>query len=72
MTESTFIIHTATPEQESALKAFVKALKMKFEISKDKTYNPEFIAKIRQSEKEIKLGKTVEVKKENFKQFLGL
>jgi hypothetical protein len=37
MSEHTFIIHTETPEQESALKAFVKALKMKFEISKEKT-----------------------------------
>ena len=36
MSQQTFIIHTDTPEQESALKAFVKALKMKFEISKDK------------------------------------
>lgn len=36
MSQQTFIIHTETPEQESALKAFVKALKMKFEISKDK------------------------------------
>ncbi|MEL1246698.1 DUF2683 family protein [Flavobacterium helocola] len=38
MSEHTFIIHTETPEQESALKAFVKALKMKFEISKEKTF----------------------------------
>jgi hypothetical protein len=38
MSQQTFIIHTDTPEQESALKAFVKALKMKFEISKEKTF----------------------------------
>lgn len=38
MSDQTFIIHTETPEQESALKAFVKALKMKFEISKEKTH----------------------------------
>jgi hypothetical protein len=36
MSEQTFIIHTETPEQENALRAFVKALKMKFEISKEK------------------------------------
>ena len=39
MAEQTFIIHTDTPEQESALKAFVKALKMKFEVT-DNPYNP--------------------------------
>lgn len=38
MLKQTFIIQTDTPEQESALKAFVKALKMKFEISKEKTH----------------------------------
>lgn len=36
MSEQTFIIYTETPEQESALKAFVKSLKVKFEISKEK------------------------------------
>ncbi|PIX09234.1 MAG: hypothetical protein COZ75_07835 [Flavobacteriaceae bacterium CG_4_8_14_3_um_filter_34_10] len=36
MSEQTFIIYTETPEQESALKAFVKSLKVKFEIFKEK------------------------------------
>lgn len=71
MAENTFIIHTDTPEQENALKAFVKALKVKFEVT-NKPYNPEFMAKMRQSEKEIEEAKTVTVKKEDLKQLLGL
>lgn len=71
MAESTFIIHTDTPEQENALKAFVKSLKVKFEVT-NKPYNPEFVDKIRQSEKEVAEGKTITVKKEDLKQLLGL
>jgi hypothetical protein len=71
MAEHTFIIHTDTPEQESALKAFVKAMKMKFEVT-DKPYNPEFIAKIEKSKKQALEGKVTRVEKENLKEFLGL
>ncbi|WP_373493447.1 DUF2683 family protein [Aquiflexum sp.] len=69
---NTFIIHPETIEQEHALKAFVKALKMKFEISKDKPYDPEFVAKIKESRQQVKEGKTIRVEKENLKEFLGL
>ena len=69
MAESTFIIHTDTLEQENALKAFVKSLKVKFEVT-NKPYNPEFVTKIRQSEKEVAEGKTVTVKKEDLKQLM--
>lgn len=39
MATQTFTIHTENSEQTNALKAFVKALKMKFEISKFETDN---------------------------------
>ena len=42
--------------QIDAIKAFMKALKIKFEIA-DKIYNPEFVAKIKQSEDDFKNGK---------------
>jgi hypothetical protein len=71
MSEQTFIIQTVTPEQESALKAFVKALKMKFEVT-DKPYNAEFVAKIEKSKKQALEGKVTRVEKENLKEFLGL
>jgi hypothetical protein len=38
MSQQTFIIHTSTTEQEIALKALVKNLKMKIEVTKDKTF----------------------------------
>ncbi len=60
-TENTFIIHPETVEQEKALKAFVKALKMKFEVAKEKAYNPEFVAKIQMSRQQAVEGKTVKI-----------
>lgn len=57
-TENTFIIHPETEEQENALKALVKALKIKFEITKEKPYDPEFVAKIQKSRLQAKDGKT--------------
>ena len=62
---------TQDNSQIEAIKAVMKALKIKFEIT-EKPYNSEFVNKIRQSEKEIQQGKTIAVKKEDFKQFLGL
>lgn len=66
---------TAHPQDDSqveAVKAFMKALKIKFEISKDKPYNPDFVAKIKKSEQEFKDGKFTRVKKEDLQSFLGL
>jgi len=59
--ENTFIIHPETAEQENALKAFVEALKMKFEISGEKPYDPDFVAKIKDSRQQVKEGKTVKL-----------
>jgi hypothetical protein len=42
--------------QIEAVKAVMKALKIKFEISKEKPYNPEFVAKIKRSEDDLKTG----------------
>jgi hypothetical protein len=71
-TENTFIIHPETTEQENALKAFIKALKLKFEVSRGKPYDPAFVAKIKESRKQVQEGKTIRVEKENLKGFLGL
>ena len=62
---------TKDNSQIEAIKAFMKALEIKFEIA-DKPYNSEFVTKILQSEKEIQQGKTIAVKKDDFKQFLSL
>lgn len=47
--EDIYIIHPENKEQANALKAFVKALKMKFEITQKKEYNAEFVEKIEHS-----------------------
>jgi len=60
-TKSIIIAHPQTTEQVNAIKAFMKALKIKFDISKaeDAPYNPEFIEKILQGKKEIEQGKGI-------------
>lgn len=58
--------------QISAIKAVMKALKIKFEISKvqDKPYNPEFVEKIKRSEEQYKKGQFTRVKPEDLSQFI--
>ncbi|MDD4193146.1 MAG: hypothetical protein PHI28_17555 [Mangrovibacterium sp.] len=56
-TENIFIIHPDTPEQENALKAFAKALKIKFKVTKGEHYNPDFAAKIERGRQDYKEGK---------------
>jgi hypothetical protein len=70
---TTFIIHTEDKEHLNALKAMLKALKVKFEITKDDNpYNPEFVAKIKESKRQHDNGEYTTVKKEDLKNFLGL
>ena len=71
-TQNIFIAHPKTNEQVEALKAFMQALKIKFEISKDTPYNPEFVAKIKKSEKEFKEGSFKRVEKKDLKEFVGM
>ena len=50
----------AFPEDKSQLeviKAFLKALKIKFEVSKEKAYNPEFVEKVLQGDDDFMAGK---------------
>ena len=58
-TQDIFIAHPQTSEQVSALKAFMQALKIKFEVSKSDSYNPEFVEKILQGKKDIEQGKGI-------------
>jgi hypothetical protein len=69
-TQDIFIAHPETSDQVSALKAFMQALNIKFEVSKNDTYNPEFVEKILESESQIEQGKFTEVKQENLKSFI--
>ena len=55
--------------QIEALKAFMKALKIKFEIG-EKPYNPEFVAKIKQSENDFKNGNFTTVKAKDLNKYI--
>ena len=49
--------YTEDPSQIEAIKAIMKALKIKYVISKEKPYDPEFVAKITQSRRDYEEGK---------------
>lgn len=71
-TQDIFIAHPKTEEESKALKAFLQALKIRFEIPGDKEYNAEFVKKVLESRQQAKDGKVTRIKKENLKEFLGL
>lgn len=56
-TSEIIIAHPGSDDKFEALKAVLKALKIKFEITKDKPYDPEFVAKIEKSRQDFKEGK---------------
>jgi hypothetical protein len=66
------IAYPSDSSQVEAIKAVIKAFKIKFEIKKEKPYNPEYVAKIKKSRQEYKAGNFITVEKENLKSFLGL
>lgn len=66
----TFTIHPANAEQQSALMAFVKALKMNFEVKAAPEYHPDFVAKIQQGLRDVENGNVTVVPGENVKDYL--
>ncbi len=54
---TTITLHPETPEQEKALKAMAKALKIKFEVDEEEPYDPEFVTKIKKARQQVKEGK---------------
>lgn len=61
-----FTAYTEDITKIKAIKAFMKALEIKFEVSKDLPYNPEFVTKVLAAEQEIKQGKGLKVTSEGF------
>ena len=53
----TLIVHPDNKKQLTALKAFMTAFNITFEVRKS-PYNPEFVAKIQESRKQVKRGET--------------
>lgn len=60
---ATIVIHPDNKEQLDAVKAFVKALKIKFEtIENDSYYNREFVKRVLDAEKSAKEGNVTRIK----------
>jgi hypothetical protein len=59
-------------KQWNALKIIFEAMNVPFEKEEESPYNPEFVAKIKRSEEQIKEGKVTRITKENLQSFLGL
>lgn len=61
----TIIVHPKNNEEQKVIKAFLEALKIKFENLKNKPeetdYNPEFVEMIEQNRKDYKAGKGVKI-----------
>ena len=60
--------HTEDASQVEALKAFMKALKIKFELSKESPYDPEFVAMIKKGDKDFAEGKGTNMSVAEFKE----
>ena len=56
----TLIVQPKTKEQLTALKAFIKAMKIDF-TSEKSPYDPEFVEKILQGREDIKNGKGIRI-----------
>ena len=52
---------TTDSSQLEALKAVMKALKIKFEVSNEDIYNKEFVKKIEESRKQVAEGKVTKI-----------
>ena len=61
--------HTEDPSQIEAIKAVIKAFKIKYSISKGSgsPYDPEFVAMIKKGQKEIAEGKGIKMSVAEFK-----
>ncbi|MCF8358445.1 MAG: hypothetical protein K9H26_06775 [Prolixibacteraceae bacterium] len=53
--------YTSNSQQIDAIKAFMKALNIKFEVANDSPYDPDFVKKIKNSQKQANEGKTVKI-----------
>ena len=71
-TPNTTIHLSISDEKLNYIKAFLKALKIKFEITKEEPYNQEFVKKMKQSEQDFKNGNSTRIEKEDLSNFLGL
>ena len=70
MRNHSIIAHPANEEETSVIKEFFTAHKIKFEVSMEKPYDPEFVRKVLQGKKDIDEGRSTDVKPESLKGFI--
>ncbi|WP_373513399.1 DUF2683 family protein [Persicitalea sp.] len=58
---TTLTIDTKDQEVLKAVKALLKGFEVPFEVELDSPYDPEFVAKIKKSQQQVKEGKTVKI-----------
>jgi len=69
MKNNDIIVHPSNDHEMKAVKAFMQALNISYDVSE---YDPEFVAGIKESRKQVKEGAITRVEKEDLKEFLGL
>ena len=60
-TADIIIAHPESADKFKALRAFMKALKIKFEVTNVDPYDPKFVDKILKGDQDIKAGKTTKI-----------
>jgi cellobiose-specific phosphotransferase system component IIB len=61
----TLLVQPQNAEQLKTVKSILKALKVDFKAAKKSDYNPIFVAKIKESRKQVKEGKVTFIKTKN-------
>ena len=61
MKTQNIIVHPSNAQEMNVIKAFFKALNIKFEVATDSPYDPKFVDKIEKSRKQAAEGKTVKI-----------
>jgi hypothetical protein len=70
--DEVIIVHPHSHEQLNAIKAFMKAFKIKFEVSTEQSYNPDFVAKIEESKKQYENGDFISIEAKDIDSFLEI
>lgn len=69
----TLKVQAKDKEQLKIVKAILKALNVPFEASRENPYDPEFVAELKESERQMREGEKTSIQgKEELKKFLGI
>jgi hypothetical protein len=60
-TQNILIAHPSNEQEMNTIKAFFEALKIKFEVTKDTPYDPEFVSKIERGREDYRNNKGISI-----------